>query len=109
MRQSRFTTEQIVAVLHEHEAGATISELARQHGITETTFHRSRKRYGGLQLSEAKRLTALEEERRQLTPLAVDQALTLQVVKDLLGQRVAPPERRRPAVMQVMDSAGITE
>jgi putative transposase len=59
----------------------------RRHGITETTFHRWKRKYGGLQLSEAKRLKALEEENRQLKRLVADQALNLQVVKDLLGKK----------------------
>lgn len=87
MRKSRFTTEQIVAILHEHEAGAKIAELARRHGITETTLHRWRKKYGGLQVSEARRLKQLEEENRQLKRIVADQALNLQVVKDLLGKQ----------------------
>jgi putative transposase len=87
MRKSRFTEAQIIGVLHEHEAGAKIAELCRRHGITETTFHRWKRKYGGLQLSEAKRLKALEEENRQLKRLVADQALNLQVVKDLLGKK----------------------
>ena len=87
MRKSRFTEAQIIGVLHEHEAGAKIAELCRRHGITETTFHRWKRKYGGLQVSEAKRLKALEEENRQLKRLIADQALNLQVVKDLLGKK----------------------
>ena len=87
MRKSRFTEAQIVGVLHEHEAGAKIAELCRRHGITETTFHRWKRKYGGLQVNEAKRLKALEDENRQLKRIVADQALNLQVVKDRLGQQ----------------------
>lgn len=87
MRKSRFTEAQIVGVLHEHEAGAKIAELCRRHGITETTFHRWKRKYGGLQVDEAKRLKALEDENRQLKRIVADQALNLQVVKDLLGKQ----------------------
>lgn len=85
MRKSRFTDEQITGVLHEWDAGAKVVDLVRTHGVTEQTLYRWKKKYGGMQASEAKRLKALEEENRQLKRLVADQALNLQVVKDLLG------------------------
>jgi putative transposase len=87
MRKSRFSTEQIVGILHEVEAGAKITEVCRRHGITDTTVQRWRRKYGGLQISEARRLKTLEEENRQLKRLVAEQALNLQVVKDLLGKK----------------------
>jgi putative transposase len=87
MRKSRFTEEQIVQALQEWDAGAKVGDLVRRLGVTEQTLYRWKKKYGGLQVSEAKRLKALEEENRQLKRLVADQALNLQVVKDLLGKK----------------------
>ena len=87
MRKSRFTTEQIIKVLQAWDAGAKVSELVRQHGVTEQTLYRWKKRYGGMQVNDARRLKALEDENRQLKRIVADQALNLQVVKDLLGKK----------------------
>jgi putative transposase len=94
MKKSRFSDEQIVAVLHEWDVGAKVADLVRRHGVTEQTLYRWKKKYGGLQGTEAKRLKALEEENRQLKRLVADQALNLQVVKDLLGKVSMTPMAR---------------
>jgi len=86
MRRSRFTEAEIVGVLKEADAGARIGELCRRVGIAETTFYRWRKRYGGLEVDQAKKLKSVEEENRRLKRLVADQALNIQVLKDALGK-----------------------
>jgi putative transposase len=87
VKNSRFSEEQIIGILKQSEAGAKTSELCRQHGISAATFYLWRSKYGGLEVSEAKRLKQLEEENSKLKRIVADQALDITMLKDLVGKK----------------------
>lgn len=86
MKRKRFSEEQIIAVLKEHEAGAKVDDLCRRHGISAATFYAWRKKYGGMEASEAKRLRALESENAKLKRIVADQMLDMTAMKELLAK-----------------------
>jgi len=87
MKRSRFTEEQIIAILREQEAGAKTVEVCRRHGISDATFYNWKAKFGGMEPSEAKRLKALEDENAKLKRLLADAMLDNSALKDLLTKK----------------------
>ena len=88
MKRKRFTEEQIIAVLKEHEAGVKTADLARKHGISEATFYNWKAKFGGMDVSEARRLKALEDENAKLKKLLAEQMLDAAALRELLSKNV---------------------
>ena len=88
MKRSRFTEEQIIGVLKEHQAGLSAAELCRKHGISDATFYNWRSKYGGMEVSEAKRLKQLEDENAKLKRLLAEQMMDVATLREMLGKNV---------------------
>jgi putative transposase len=86
MKGSRFSEEQIIGVLREHEVGAKAEEVCRRHGISSATLYKWKAKFGGMEASEAKRLKGLEDENRRLKKLLAEAMLDNAALKDLLGK-----------------------
>ncbi|WP_407158218.1 IS3 family transposase [Bradyrhizobium sp. STM 3557] len=109
MKRARFTEEQIIAVLKEHEAGAKTADLARKHGISEATFYNWKAKYGGMDVSEAKRLKALEEENTKLKKLLAEQMLDAAALRELLFKKMVGPAAKRAGVAHLKAKMGLSE
>lgn len=87
MRRRKYTEEQILRILKEAEAGKPVATLLRTHGISKESFYRWRRKYGGMQLDEMKKMKALEEENRRLKKLVADLSLDKQALQDLVSRK----------------------
>lgn len=83
MSRKRFTEEQIIPILKRHEAGVSTQELCREVSVSTATFYKWKAKYGGLELSDARRLRSLEEENRKLKRIVADQALDIMALKEI--------------------------
>ena len=87
MRKSRYSEEQIIRVLREVESGQKVRDVCREHGISAQTYHRWKSKFGGLEISEARRLKELEEENRRLKKLVADLALDKQMLQEVVSRK----------------------
>jgi len=87
MKRARFTEEQIIGVLKEHEAGAKTADLARKHGVSEATLYNWKSKYGGMDVSDAKRLKSLEDENAKLKKLLAEAMLDTAALRELLSKK----------------------
>jgi len=86
MKRSRFTEEQIIGILKEHQAGFGAKDLCRKHGVSDATFYKWRSKFGGMEVSEAKKLKALEAENAKLKKLLAEQMMDVSTLKEMLGK-----------------------
>jgi putative transposase len=87
MKRTRFTEEQIIAVLREHESGAKTADVCRKHGVSQATFYKWKAKYGGLEVSDARRLKALEDENAKLKKLLAETMLDNAMLRDVATRK----------------------
>ena len=87
MKRSRFSDEQIIGILKEHEVGVSVADLCRKHGVSDASIYNWKARFGGMDVSEARRLKSLEDENGRLKRLLADAMLDNAALKDLVGKK----------------------
>ena len=99
MKRSRFSEEQIIGILKDHEAGVSVADLCRKHGVSDASNYKWKAKFGGMDVSEAKRLKALEDENAKLKRMLADAMLDNVALKDLLGKNVwSAPSLQGPKI-----------
>lgn len=88
MKQSKFTESQIIKIVNEADAGVPVADICRQHGISPSTFYKWRAKYGGLEVSQLKRLRELEDENRRLKQMYADLSLDHEILKDIVTKKL---------------------
>ncbi|WP_373461816.1 IS3 family transposase [Sphingomonas sp. SORGH_AS_0879] len=109
MKRKQFLEEQIIGILKEAEAGAVVTELCRKHGMSSATYYAWKAKFGGLEVSDAKRLRSLEEENARLKRLLADTMLDNAGLKDLLSKKLVTPAAKRQAVAHLQATLGMSE
>jgi putative transposase len=102
MKRAKFTEEQIIGVLWEHEAGAKTADLARKHGVSEATLYNWKAKYGGMDVPEAKRLKQLEDENAKLKKLLAEQMLDAAALRELQAKMVGPAAGPAPPIARAL-------
>ncbi|MER9262527.1 IS3 family transposase [Mesorhizobium sp. M0619] len=109
MKRSRFTEEQVIAILKEQEAGMKTADVCRKHGISEATFYKYKAKFGGMDVSDARKLKAFEEENAKLKKLLAEQMLDNAILKDVAAQKMVTPDAKRCAVAHACDRHGVSQ
>jgi len=94
MKRARYSEEQVIGILHEHDAGVKYTDLCRKHGMSQGTFYAWKSKYGGMTVSEAKRLRALEDENAKLKKLLAEQMLDAAAMRELLAKKIGKARRQ---------------
>jgi putative transposase len=86
MRRSKYSEEQVIGILKEHDAGLSTAEICRKYGVSNATFYKWRSKYGGMEVSDARKLKALEDENRKLKKLLAESMLDVSTLREMLGK-----------------------